>query len=145
MLFINPQNLKPKIQKSEGISLLFVILIMSVILSIGLGISAILVQQTKMMRTVGHSVVSFYAADTGIEQELYELYKTEPPYNENYSGFCGDASFKGVIKCGAAVDVAACPDGLQVASSPQECDALNLCLESIGSYQKTKRAIEIKY
>ena len=59
----------------QGISLLFVVMIMGVILAIGLGISGILVQQTRIIGEIGYSVVSFYAADSGIEQELYDLYK----------------------------------------------------------------------
>ncbi len=55
-------------EKERGVSLIFVIFVMSIVLSIGLGISAITVQQIKLLRDLGHSVVAFSAADTGIEQ-----------------------------------------------------------------------------
>ena len=63
----------------KGISLLLVVLISSVILAIGLGISSVIIQQTKMMENIGYSVIAFYAADTGIEAALYDLYRSEIP------------------------------------------------------------------
>ena len=130
-----------KIQNSKGISLLFVVLIMSVVLSIGLGVSGILIQQTRMMGEIGYSVISFYAADSGVERELYDLYKSPSP-QPSHSGMCGDASFEVSGKCGAEVSAEDCPTNFEI---DPECDALNYCIKSIGSYQKTKRAIEIKY
>ncbi len=59
----------------KGISLLFVVLIMSVILAIGMGISGILIQQIRMMGEIGQSIVAFYAADSGIEEVMYNLYQ----------------------------------------------------------------------
>ncbi len=127
----------------KGISLLFVVLIMSVILAIGMGISGILIQQTKMVGEIGKSIVSFYAADSGVERELFDLYKSPYPQSD-LSGFLSvngsnDASFNVAVKCGATSD---CLAGFATSS---DCSALNFCLKSIGSYQKTKRAIEIKY
>jgi len=130
--------------KSEkGISLLFTILIMSVILSIAMGVSGILIQQTRMVGEMGKSIVSFYAADSGVERELFDLYKAPYPQSD-LSGFLSvngsnDASFNVAVKCGATSD---CLAGFATSS---DCSALNFCLKSIGSYQKTKRAIEIKY
>ena len=126
----------------KGVSLLFTVLIMSVILAIGMGISGILVQQTRMVGEIGKSIVAFYAADSGVEQELYDLYQTQSPdFPQSIipETPCGDASFNVAVKCGATSD---CLAGFATSS---DCDALNFCLKSIGSYQKTKRAIEIKY
>jgi len=61
------------IKNQKGVSLLFTVLIMSVILSVSLGVSGVLVRQIKTIENVGHSVVSFYAADSGVEQQLYDL------------------------------------------------------------------------
>lgn len=125
----------------KGISLLFVVIITSVVLALSLGISAIIIQQTRMMGEVGHSVISFYAADSGIEEILYDLYQSSTPQPE-HSGSFGDASFSSVAKCGAGVAVNACPSGFTIDS---DCNAQNFCLKSTGVYQKTKRALEIKY
>ncbi len=131
-----------KLKSQEGIALLFVILIMSVILTISLGISAVLIKQIKTAEEIGDSVVAFYAADSGIEKVLYDLYKSSP--RASYPpGPCGDASFEAEVKCGASVATDKCPLGSD--KIDPTCDAPNFCLKSIGNYQKTKRAIETKY
>lgn len=140
-------NIKLKFQtlsfKTEkGVSLLFVVLITSIILAIGLGVNAILIKQIKMTEEIGHSVKAFYAADSGIEQALYDLYKLPVSHQPIQTGTCGSANFEVRLKCGTSVLPADCPSGLQVDSS---CSANNICIKSLGNYQKVKRAIEIKY
>ena len=140
-----------KFKNEKGISLLFVVLITSVILAVGMGISGILVQQTKMMREIGYSVISFYAADSGVERQLYDLYKTsaEEQHHSQYTGnVMGDilsASYEVSAICGVNVIPADCPQGLTIALSEEECDAINICIKSTGNYKEIKRAIEIKY
>ncbi len=133
-----------KITNSRGVSLLFIVLIMSVILAVGLGVSGILIQQTKISEEIGDSVVSFYAADTGVEQELYDLYKL--PEDNHLSSYVGtlnvmsnSVSYDVAAKCSTTTD---CFVGFPV---DETCGGLNFCIKSVGSYQKTKRAIEIKY
>jgi len=126
----------------KGVSLLFTMLIMSVILAAGAGISVILIQETKMIGEIGHSVVSFYAADSGVEQQLYDLYKIPPedPHLPQYSNTLSNtASYIVTAKCSALAD---CYVGFVV---DENCTALNYCIKSIGNYEKTKRAIEIEY
>ena len=126
----------------KGVSLLFTMLIMSVILSVGAGISVILLQQTKMIGEIGHSVVSFYAADSGVEQQLYDLYKIPPEETHlpQYSNVLNNtASYDVTAKCSTSTD---CYVGFAV---DENCTALNYCIKSVGSYEKTKRAIEIEY
>ena len=130
----------------KGLSLLFVVLIMSVILSVGLGLSGILIQQTKTIGEIGHSVVSFYAADSGIEGELYQLYKA--PLGMPLASFTdilvGDAMYSVEAKCGSQCLVEECPEGFDMALET-ECDTLNYCIQSIGTFKQTKRAIRIQY
>ena len=66
---------KLKTENSKGISLLFTVLITSLILAISLGISALLIQEMRMMGEIGYSVIAFYAADSGIEHALYRFYQ----------------------------------------------------------------------
>ena len=72
-------------------------------------------------------MVAFYAADTGVEHCLYRIREEESlnclPGNLN----------------GASYTVTVTP-----AADPT-CDADNCCIKSVGSYKKTKRAIEITY
>ena len=95
---------------------------MSVILAIGLGLSIILIQQTKMMVGIGNSVVAFYAADSGIEKSLYDILK---------KGGTGNVSENWGLNYGYQVTVTPCGS--------------KSCVKSIGTYQETKRAIEVEY
>jgi len=99
---------------------------MSVVLAIGLGLSAILIQQTKMMTGIGYSVVAFFAADNGIEKIL--MASTTSPIPET------------TLPNGAKYEVF-----VNTSSTDPSCTAPNYCLKSIGTYKETKRAIEIKY
>ena len=126
----------------KGVALLFTVLIMSVILAVAAGISVILIQETKMIGEIGHSVVSFYAADSGVEQQLYDLYKipSEESHFPQYSNSLNNAaSYIVTAKCSTSTD---CYAGFAV---DENCTAFNYCIKSIGSYEKTKRAIEIEY
>lgn len=105
--------------KQKGVSLYLALLIMAILLSIGLGISAILFGQIKIIRGIGDSVVAFYAADTGIEEVLYR-----------------GTDVSGVLENGASYSA-------QVLSSGPGCPASNYCIKSVGIFKETRRAIEI--
>ncbi|MCX6721983.1 MAG: hypothetical protein NTY04_02240 [Candidatus Staskawiczbacteria bacterium] len=57
--------------KEKGVSLIITFFIMIIILSVVLSLSIILYSEIKVLRNMGNSVVSFYAADSGIEKVLY--------------------------------------------------------------------------
>lgn len=110
-----------------GVSLLLTILIMALILGISLGVTTILVQETKMIRAMGESVVALSAADTAIEKvamntenpsEFQECFP--PPYN--------DICYQ-----------------VKILTPGSNCQAATFCLRSIGSYKGIKRAVELKY
>lgn len=130
-------NLK---NKEKGISLLFVIIIMTVILAIGTGLSTIFIQQGQMMTEIGYSVIAFYAADAGIERVL--MMQPTPIVEENLDADVPGASYKVSVVCGKDVSYSDCPSGLEIDSA---CNGLNYCMKSIGSYKTVKRAIEIEY
>jgi hypothetical protein len=137
-----------QLSNQKGVSLLFVVLISSVILAIGVGVSVIILQETKMVDQVGNSVVSFYAADTGIEAQLFDLYKipTSTAIDTIKNGDLNIANnirafFTVTPKCGKD-NIGDCNISI---SNSDDCAALNYCLNSVGTYEKTKRAIEIKY
>ena len=61
-----------KLKNSQkGVSLIITFFIMLVILFSVLSISALLFSEVKVIRNIGNSMVSFYAADSGIEKVLY--------------------------------------------------------------------------
>jgi hypothetical protein len=76
----------------KGVSLYLALVIMFILIAIALGVSLIIVSQMKMMKGVGDSVVAFYAADTGIEQTLYQV-RVGGGWSGDISGSVGGASY----------------------------------------------------
>jgi len=128
--------------KERGISLYISMAIMTILLAIVLGVSTILLGQVRMFREMGDSVIAFYAADTGIEQELREknyLIRSGAYSNclDLNGGGCalagaGDCLIDGVIDPGDAcykVDYTVSPSNVK----------------SIGVFKKTQRAVEVTF
>ena len=82
-----------------------------------------------MLGEIGHSVVAFYAADSGIEKAMYALYSQGVSLPFNYSGTVGGASYS---VSGFEPGTLDCP------TPPNDY----YCIKSIGTYHATKRAIE---
>lgn len=154
-------HIKLQFSNQKGISLLFTVLITSLILAISLGISALLIQEMRMMSDISYSVTAFYAADSGIEAAVYDLYTfstSSPPAPEHSDQsdnvYLGEAHYNTLAKCcdpnsedcllePSEEWPSGCPLGVDYIDP--NCDALNYCLKSLGSYKEVKRAIEIKY
>jgi len=63
---------KNNILKSQkGVSLIITFFIMIIILAVVLSVSSLLYSEVKVIRNIGDSMVSFYAADSGIEKVVY--------------------------------------------------------------------------
>jgi len=107
----------------KGVSLTLAIIMLSSILSIGLGISTLLIRQAKLTRGIGHSVVAFYAADSGIEQILYE---------DRGVGVLDGYSTSTVFENNASYTVRVYKTGVTT-------------IKSSGGYQGKTRAIEVQY
>jgi len=105
------------------------VLLMGIILAIALGLTTIAINQLKMIKGLGDSVVAFYAADTGIEVSLYDFYKGAGI--QDHSGSVGGATYSA--------------NGFSVPPNSSDCPAPNqyYCFKSVGSYLGTRRAIEI--
>jgi len=58
-----------------AVSILFSILLLSLLMVISSSIFILMFQQMKMSGQAGHSVVAFYAAESGAERCLYEVRK----------------------------------------------------------------------
>ena len=58
--------------QERGVSLIIVFFLMMIILSVVLSISTILYTQLKNVRNSGDFVVSYYAAESGVEAFLYD-------------------------------------------------------------------------
>lgn len=118
-------NIKNKNSKGQkGVSLYIVFLMLTLLLSIALSMSSLLLSEIKMMRQMGKSVIAYYAAETGIERELYKNHEV----GTNYSGSIDSASY--------SVSV--------VAQGTDGCSFnVNYCVKSVGYYKGVKRAIMI--
>ena len=116
----------------KGASLYLAVMILTVLMSIGLGLATISVNQIKMLREMGYSVMAFYAADAGIEKVLVDR-QTPNLTPDFYSSSLGDlyngASFQVVI----------------TASGDGSCSASFFCIKSVGQFKEVNRAIEIDY
>jgi len=124
----------------RGVSIYLALMIMFISLTIGLEISLVIVSQMKMIRGIGDSVIAFYAADTGIERVLYE--------DETcYQAGCGLLPWN-------CIDPVNCNEGrltgsfsdtlLNTATYETNFYDKAVITKSIGTYNKTKRAIEAK-
>jgi Tfp pilus assembly protein PilX len=59
----------------KGSSIFLVVIMLSVVLSVVLGLTSIIVGGSKMTESLSYSVRAFHAADTGMEEALYRIRK----------------------------------------------------------------------
>ncbi len=115
-----------KINFQKGISILYVVFIMSILLVISFSISTLLIGQIKMVGEMGYSIVAFYAADSGIEEILMDKDNPQNITKELDNGAKYEVSF--------------------LVGGDEGCnEKFSYCITSVGSYRDTKRAIEINY
>lgn len=145
-----------KEESQKGIAVYLAVVILAVILAVVLGLSAILVNQIKIMREMGYSVAAFYAAETGVERSMKVIIadngvpaaKGSTPClaNSDYS-YCetlaNNANYKVEVVCCADSSCESsftCPSGFDNDSS---CNATKYCVRSLGEYAGIKRALEV--
>lgn len=98
---------------------------MTFLLAIGLGLTALIVGQLRIMKNIGDSVIAFHAADTGIERALYQHRKQESISDIPITLLPGGASY--------------------TASYYENIPTGESWWQSVGTFQGTKRAIEITH
>lgn len=120
----------------KGVSVFLSVIILSILLAITLGLGTILVSQIRMIKEMGDSVNSFYAADTGVERILYEDKMCRQ------SG-CGSLSW-------SCLDTVNCDDGRSAGTVSGVLGSANYqasvndsatSISSQGIYRGTRRAI----
>jgi hypothetical protein len=122
----------------KGAILYFTIVIMSILLAAVFSITSIVLVQIKGMKEVGDSVLAFYAADTGIETVLNDL------YDGNYIDHYGPTSMGSADYEYEAWVTQPISGTLPVIPTSVDCEGQYYCIESIGTYRNVKRAIEVK-
>lgn len=102
----------------SGIALLLTLIILSVVVSIAAFIVNVVVAQLKLTRDIDYSQLAIYAADSGVEWQLYQIRKgvsVSPPIMSN----------------GATIDV------VVTGTAP------DFTIKSLGTYQSVKRQFEV--
>jgi hypothetical protein len=133
----------------KGVSALFAILILSVMMAIVLGLSTIVVTQVRTVKGIGDSLIAFYAADAGIEYMIKIIVSGDTPAaHEGPVQLGNNASYTiDTFCCNPAYSscVATCPPGLSVKN---DCAAPRYCVKSTGIYSaiptSTRAAIEVE-
>jgi len=115
-----------KDKHQQGTTLYLSLMIMTILLAIAFGLSSIFLGQAKMIRTIGYSVIAFYAADAGIEKVLINR---SNPVDILETSLANGATYQVFVTDGGVGD----------------CSADNYCINSVGTYKETRRAIGIEY
>jgi Tfp pilus assembly protein PilX len=117
-------------QEEKGVSLYMTIILMAVLLSMVLGVTAIIINGLNIAKGVTDSVKAFHAADTGIENALYRI-RIEELEDSPCSPVCypwGDSEWSYTFteyNCNT--------------STP------SISIKSKGVYHGSQRMIEVKY
>lgn len=133
-------------KKEKGISLYLIIVSMLLVLSLTISLASLVVIRFRSVRYLGDSVIAFYVADSGVERDLYEI-NTSVAQGE-ISGRLSSwqnvsASYSVETKC--RLDYTKCNDFCSTCEGSDDCTAPRYCIKSQGSFQKARRAIEVRY
>lgn len=135
-----------KLKEETGVSLYLSFMMLTILLGLALGLSAILVSQLHILRGVGYSLISFYGAEAGIERVLYIDTK-----------FCGgESSAQQRVLCINGKIAELLPSDFQLSNGAQysllvertgqgtcPSSAPNYCARSTGVFQEANRAIRM--
>src|SRR3989344_4159937 len=134
-----------KLKTERGVSLYMVFMIMTLLLGIGFGMSALLLTQLDTLRGIGYSVLAFYATEAGVERVLYIDQKScagdpdrfaclqTPGMVPSGSQPLGNgASYTMAVESPA---LEACPDTTYAGAH------VTYCAKSVGVYQSASRAV----
>lgn len=126
--------MKKKLSKklnSKGAASIFVVMsILAAVLVIALGSSSVISTEKRMSLNSGDSVKAYYAAETGIEQAIYDHVKDD---KEPSAFKCSTGSWT------ANSDSRYCL--VITGSHATSIDAI----QSVGEYKSTRRSIEISF
>jgi Tfp pilus assembly protein PilX len=126
-------NIHSKQFSQKGIALYMTVVISSLILILALNVAAIFYTQTHISGGMEHSVSAFYAAETGVERTLYEVFQgtmaTNCPSNQCIGTLLNGANYTTSYLLPGEPD---CPSS-----------TINYCLKSVGQYKETRRGIRV--
>ncbi|MDO8474215.1 MAG: hypothetical protein Q7S62_01610 [bacterium] len=112
-------------------------MIMTLLLGIGFGMSALLLSQLDTLRGIGYSVLAFYATEAGIDRVLYIDQKTCVNSPTRLACLQGAAPVGSQpLSNGASYTITIEPPG-------GACTTLTYCVKSVGIYQQARRAVRV--
>lgn len=104
----------------NGIALLLTVVILSIVTLIAVLIADIVIVQLKLAKDIGDSQAAIYAADSGIEWQLYQIRK-------------------GVLVSSPVMSNGATTTTTVIGIAP------NFTIKSLGSYQSANRQFEVSF
>ena len=115
----------------KGTILYLSLIILAILLTMVFGITTIIVTQLETISDIGLSVVSLYAADTGIEETLYNRKASYPNPPSNISKTLSNgASYQTIVYPAGDPN---CPTST----------AYSFCVESTGQFKGIKRSLRV--
>jgi len=128
--FSKVNKIKKLLNSRGSISLIMALVVLSVVLAIALGSSFIV--SSGLVSSLGHadSIIAYYAAETGVEQALFD-HKTQEPAAQRCS--VGWTSFGSAQYC------------LNVAENTPGNYATITNIQSIGEYRNVRRSIDVSF
>ena len=133
-----------KKEYQKGVSLYLAIVVMALLLTIIIGVSAILTKQIKAISGMENSVLALYAADAGVEVALKDVFTDLNSVQENYSlTLANNAEYNVTVACcGAGPCPGICSPSISSPPDPN-CSAYYYCIKSVGSFHGVRRALYI--
>lgn len=120
----------------KGVAIYLTSFLMTLALGVGLGVGSVVVKQWNTTKDLGDSVAAYYAAETGIEQVLYE----------GRNGDDADTLRSNLISSGKTqVSLQNSSTGSMeiIDSTDASCSGDYYCILSRGTFESTSRAIRI--
>lgn len=109
-----------KNNKEAGVTLLFTVVILAFVLLIAVLVVDIVMVQLKLSGDINDSLVAIYAADSGIEWQLYQIRKGQSVTSPT---FVNGATVSTTVTGGAP----------------------NFTIKSLGSFKEVKRQFEVSF
>jgi len=135
-------------KEQKGSVLLIAVILLFFILAIAIGLNALILVNLQTLKEAGNSIIAFYAADAGIEKALMEINKSlDDLLNEYEYSLSTGASYKVTIYCcdNSASPQCNCPKSSDTKFDTKKgCEASLFCIDSIGTYKGSVRAIEVE-
>ncbi len=119
----------------EGIALFLTLIIISVLLTVGLGLNSILVTQLGILRGMEKSMAVFYAAETGMEKVLYMDKLCRQPG-------CG-VECRDTDDCDEGLSEGNITENIGLVTYSVDFDGGAYNIESTGYYKKIRRSVSV--